>query len=95
MYKCVSFPLPVTKLSYINFSIRRQKLKLASLIIGPFTQKKQWGTKKILVEGQNAPLITPLGTQFSLFKWFRMSSFGCAARFVQRLTAACKMPFDA
>jgi hypothetical protein len=38
----------------IYFSIKRQKTKLAQLIIGLLPRRKQVGTKKILYEGKTA-----------------------------------------
>jgi hypothetical protein len=50
MYKCVSFPLPLMQVSCIHFSTKRQKNKLAELIIGLLSRRKQGGTEKILYE---------------------------------------------
>jgi hypothetical protein len=47
-YKYVSFPLPLTQVSCINFSIKRQNINFGDLIIGLFRHKNQWGIRKIL-----------------------------------------------
>ena len=50
MYKCVSFFLPIMQIPCIHFSIKRQKNKLAELIIGLSSRRKQGETEKIFYE---------------------------------------------